>query len=424
MSMLMVFTTLIISPVKTNAESFDVSAGSAILVEVETGKVLFAKDPDMKLPPASMTKMMTEYLVSQALAEGRITNDTQVIASQYAAWMGTHGGSRVYLEAGKPYTVGDLYEGVAVASGNDASVALAEHIAGSETEFVKMMNQKAQEFGMENTHFRTSSGYPIDEIPEEFRPNIDGEHGMSAKDAAILAQKLISDFPETLVISQQESIMFEGIEFDNWNYMVPGLIYEYEGLDGLKTGHTDKAGYCFTGTAERNGTRLISVVMRTESEQARFLETKKLLDYGFSQFSKQELYPEGYQIEGESILPVVKGKEEQVEISTNQPISTVVKNGEAESYSVTYNFDPDLLNEDGALTAPIEKGAKVGTMEVTYNGDIDYGNINNTSSVKPVDIVTTSGIEKANWFVLTIGSIGDFFSNIFKSITDTITGWF
>lgn len=414
------------------AETFDVAAESAIVVDAETGKILYAKQPDIKLPPASMTKMMTEYLVLEAIDKGQITWDTTTQISDYAYSISANPVfSGIGLIQDKDYTVRQLYEGMAIISDNATTIALTELIAGSEGEFVKMMNEKAEEMGLQEYQFVNSTGLSNQDLdgnhPEGTDANADDL--LSARSAALLAYHLIKDYPEALDISSTLTSELDGRELENLNWMLPWqdnnyVQFGFEGVDGLKTGYTDEAGYCFTGTAEQDGRRVITVVMKTASKEARFVETKKLMQYGFSQFERSELFPAGYQIDGESTIPVGKGKEDSVEIESSEALNAFVKNGEEEAYTVKYNFDKEKLNEDGQLTAPIEKGEKVGTVELVYNGDIDYGYINGEKQVQKVDLVTSSAVEKKNWFMLMIGSIGNFFGNIFSTVTDAVKGWF
>lgn len=221
----------------------------------------------------------------------------------------------------------------------------------------------------------------------------------------------------------------DGRELLNLNWMLPWednnfTQYAYEGMDGLKTGHTDEAGYCFTGTAKQGERRLITVVMKADSKASRFVQTKKLMEYGFSQFETAELFPSGFQLEQESVLPVSKGKEEQVEIATAEALETMIKTGEQEQYSISYQIDQDKLAEDGSLKAPIKSGEKVGEAILQYAGDVNYGYIGGKDSDQRVDLVTTSAVEKSNWFMLSLGAIGDFFSGIFSTVVDFFKGLF
>ncbi|WP_417168723.1 D-alanyl-D-alanine carboxypeptidase family protein [Terrihalobacillus insolitus] len=426
-------TSFIYSPLKVDAETnFDVQAQSAILLDVETGKILFAKDPDIKLPPASMTKMMTEYLVLEAIENGEISWETTTQISDYAYSISADPTfSGIGLTQDKDYTVRQLYEAMAIGSDNATTIALAELIAGSEGEFVQKMNEKGKEMGLTDYQFVNSTGLSNTDLGESYPEGTDpeGEDLLSSKAAALLAYRLVTDFPNALEISSQLQTELDGRTLLNLNWMLPHTAtylvpFKYEGVDGLKTGYTEKAGYTFTGTAEKNGRRLISVVMKTSSKQARFQETSKLLDYGFNQFEKKELFPKGYQIKGKSTIPVAKGKADTVEIASNEAVQTVVKDGEDENYSVKYTIDEEKLNKDGELVAPIEKGEKIGKMELVYTGDNDFGYIRNDKETVSVDIVTTSSVEKSNWFMLGISGIGQFFSNMFTSVSDTVKGWF
>ncbi len=431
-ALLISFTSLVINPNQAKAETLDIQAESAILIDAETGKILFQKNADLLLPPASMTKMMTEYLVMEAIAEGEISWDTTTLINDYPYWLSSQtSSSGIGLIQDKAYTVRQLYEAMGIISDNATTVALAELIAGSEGAFVEMMNQKAKEMGLPEYDFVNSTGLPNsyleDYVPAGADPN--GDDMLSARSAALLAYHLVNDYPEALEISSTLTSELDGRQLENLNWMLPWegnnfVQYGYPGVDGLKTGYTSEAGYCFTGTAERDGRRLISVVMKTGSQGERFIETKKLLEYGFSQFTNTELYPTGYQIEDESVLPVAKGKEEQVEIEANNSIFTTIKTGDEANYSVKYTMDETKLNKDGELTAPIEKGEKVGTMELVYNGDGESEFLISDQHTLTVDVITTSGVEKSNWFMLTMGAIGNFFSNIFTTVADTVSGWF
>ncbi len=308
-------------------------------------------------------------------------------------------------------------------SDNATTIALAELIAGSEGEFVKMMNAKAKELGMKDYEFVNSTGLNNSSLGENYPEGTDpnGENMMSARDTAKLAYHLVKDYREVLEVSSIPVKEFEGNTMINWNWMLPGhesqnfKQYSYKGLDGLKTGHTDLAGYTFTGTAERDGQRLISVVMRTDSIGARFFETAKLLDYGFNNFSKTTLVEAGYQVEGESSIPVAKGKEESVSVEAGQAIEKVIKEGEEENYSAKFEVSEEALNDNGELVAPIEAGTEVGKVVLTYEGEEDFGHLVDGDQIS-VPLVTSDGVEKSNWFVLMLQAIGDFFVDLFGSI--------
>ena len=421
---------IVLHPADGHAQ-MDINAESAILVDATTGKILYAKNADTALPPASMTKMMTEYLVWEAIENGQISWDTTTMISDYAYSISANNSfSGVGLRQNRDYTVRELYEAMAINSDNATTIALAELVAGSEGEFVKLMNQKGEEMGLPDFKFVNSTGLENsdlgDNYPEGTDPN--GVNLLSAKSAALLAYHIVNDYPEALEISRIPETEFDGQTIRNYNWMLPHDAtylepFYYEGVDGLKTGYTELAEYCFTGTAIRNGERLISVVMKTGSEEERFQETAKLLDYGFNNFQQQELFPAGYQAKGESTLPVAKGKEDTVNVITNEAISIPVKANEEENYQLEFQFDESKLNEDGELVAPIKKGEVIGQATLVYDGEGDYGYITGEGA-KTVDIVTEHAVEKANWFMLTLGAIGDFFTDLFTSAVDFVKGLF
>ena len=433
--LLVMMTFIIIQPLKAKAEEeLNIEAESAILVDAETGKILYAKKPDLTLPPASMTKMMTEYLVLEAIESGDISWDTTTQISDYPYGISANiNFSGVGLRQNVDYTVRALYEAMAINSDNATTIALAELIAGSEGEFVKLMNQKAEEIGLPESEYKfvNTTGLENSSLGENYPEGTDPDatNLLSARSSALLAYHLINDYPESLEISKIPQTEFDGHTIVNWNRMLPHegdnfKQYFYKGIDGLKTGHTDLAGYSFTGTAERDGNRLISVIMKADSEKQRFKETAKLLEYGYTQFEKEEIFPADYQLEEQTTIPVIKGKKKTVEVAINSAFHVPVKDGQAENYSIEYHFDEKLFNKEGELTAPLEKGEKIGTAELVYNGEKDYGYIIDETDQRVVDLVTIEAVEKSNWFMITLGAIGDFFANLFSSIVDTVKGWF
>lgn len=427
-----VFFSLFFLPFSTFAESsVDIQSESAIIVDAETGKILYAKNAELALPPASMTKMMTEYLVWEAIEQGKISWDTTTEISDYAYEISANPSfSGVGLRQNVDYTVRELYEAMAIYSDNGTTIALAELVAGTEGEFVRLMNEKAEEMGLVEYKFVNSTGLENnllgDNYPEGTGPN--DTNLLSARSAALLAYHLINDYPEALNISKVPQAEFDGHIINNWNRMLPheGVNFQqyyYEGVDGLKTGYTSFAGYCFTGTAKKGDRRLITVIMKAESEDERFKETAKLLDYGFSNFETEQLFEEGYQLDEQMTIPVAKGKEKSVSIAINESIHLPIKKGEADKYSLVYEIDEQLLNEKGELVAPVEKGQKIGTAKIHYDGT-DFGYIKEDIHLEVVDIVTTDDVEKSNWLIIMIQSIGEFFSNVFSKIVDLLKGLF
>ena len=418
----------------------DVNAKAAILVEASTGKILYEKNSDTAQGIASMTKMMTEYVLLEAVKEGKVKWDQKYTVPTKISNMSHNDNlSNVPLREEGTYKIKDLYEAMAIESANAAAMAIAETVAGSQEKFVKMMNDKAKELGLENYKFVNVTGLNNKDLApyvDQVVGGADEENVMSAKDTATLAYRLMKDYPEILDTSSISKKTFaEGTEdafaMKNWNWMLPGLIREYEGMDGLKTGTTDFAGGCFTGTAERDGMRYITVVMNVDvssgenSYDARFNETRKMLDYAFSNFTMEEVLPADYQVKGQKTLPVEKGKEKEVQIKTDAPLSMVIKNGEKDQYKPKFVLDKKKLNDDGELTAPVKEGEKVGYVMLEAKGKKELGYLTDKgTNASKASVVTVDGVEKANWFVLSMRAVGGFFGDIWDSITSTVKGWF
>src|SRR5690606_27352388 len=299
LTVMAVFLTTIIIPQQAKAEnSLNIMADAAILVDAETGKILYEQNSEAPLGIASMTKMMTEYLLFEAIEEGRITWDQEYKVTDYTYKISQDLRlSNVPLRKDESYTIQELYEAMAIYSANAATIGIAETIAGTEGEFVRLMNEKAAEFGLKDTKFVNSTGLSNKDLmgmqPEGTGPT--DENVMPASSVALLAKILLDTYPEVLETTKiPQKVFREGTDdatnMENWNSMLPGMVYEYEGVDGLKTGTTDFAGHSFTGTAKRGDTRLIAVVMKAvDSEgvgsyKARFDATRALFDFGFGQF--------------------------------------------------------------------------------------------------------------------------------------------
>lgn len=410
----------IVSPLNIAAKDLKTNAESAIIVDFNTGQILYAKNENEALPPASMTKMMTEYIVLEKVTNGEISWEDKTEISDFVYEISANKSfSGIGLRKNIEYTIKDLFEAMVINSDNATSIALAEYIAGSEGEFVKLMNQKGEELGLSDFKFVNSTGLDNESLKGKHPEGTGAEDTnlLSAKSAAQLAYHLINDYPESLDTSSVTSRKFEGHEIMNWNWMLPHDAeylkqFHYEGVDGVKTGHTELAKYAFTSTAERDGQRLITVVMKTDSVEERFKETAKLLDYGFSQFEEVELFPSGYKKEGESIVPVVKGKEEEVEIALDKALPFKIKKGTEEDYDIEFHLDGDKLDENGALIAPVEKDEKVGFAKLTYKDSTEIPYIDGQREIT-VDLVATNTVDKKNWFSLMIDNIKLFFKNLF-----------
>ena len=308
-----------------------------LLLDATNGEVLVEHNADQPLPPASLTKMMTAYIAEREIAQGRISFDDKVPVS-IKAWK--TGGSRMFIREGTEVRLEDLLRGIVIQSGNDASVAVAEYIAGSEDVFADVMNQTAVSLGMTNTQFKNSTG-----LPQE-------EHYTTAKDLGILAARTIADFPETYAIYREKNFTYNGIKQANRN----SLLFRDPSVDGLKTGHTEEAGYCLVASAERDGFRLISVVMGTASEKVREQETTRLLQYGFRYFSGQTVFAAGQPLP-ESAREVWFGESEMVELVPTESLYVTLTLGRESAIEATLDA-PDRLD------APLEAGAVVGNVKI------------------------------------------------------------
>lgn len=396
-----------------DASALNLEVKSAILMEATTGQVLYENNADEALPPASMAKMMTEYLVMEAIKSGKIKWTDMVPVSDRAF---TVGGSGRMLGKGQQYTVEKIFQELSIYSGNDGAVALAEFVGGSEDNFAKMMNAKAKELGMSSSaHFISASGLSRKDLKNP-PADIDGETQMSARDAAILAYNILKDHKDTILkFTKIPAIKFnetDAAPMINWNWMLEGNSnnpnfkkYAYQGLDGLKTGSTDDAGYCFTGTAERNGMRLISVIMGAKTEPKRFEETRKVLDYGFNNFEFKKVLDAGKQVDQLKTVPIKKGIGKEVAISTKDGATFVVKKGTKDD---EFKLTATPI-EDAKLVAPIQKGQKLGTLKITYG-----------TQEKTVDLVANEDVQKASWIRLFFRAIGNFFGDLFGSIKKAI----
>jgi D-alanyl-D-alanine carboxypeptidase (penicillin-binding protein 5/6) len=321
------------APPKLNASSY-------ILLDYQTGKVLAVSNADERVQPASLTKLMTSYVVFKALKNGQIHLDDKVYISK-KAWRTQ--GSRMFIEVGTHVSVDDLLQGMIVQSGNDASVALAEHVAGSESAFADLMNQYAHILGMKNSQYNNATGLPKK------------GHYSSARDTAILARAIIADFPKYYHRYYSERMFqYNGIKQHNRN----ALLWRDKTVDGLKTGHTDAAGYCLASSAERDGMRLISVVMGTPSADARVDDSQTLLNYGFRFFETRRLYASGKAV---TKARVWKGEPEQVPLGLDRDLYVTIPRGH-------YNALKASMDLPEQIVAPLAKDAKVGEVHISFNG--------------------------------------------------------
>ncbi len=313
---------------------------SHILMEAATGKVLAEKNADKRLGPASLTKIMTGYVVYKALADGSIRLDDEVEVSERAWRMG---GSQMFLEVGDVVTVDKLLDGLVVQSGNDAALALAEHTSGSESAFVEQMNYYAEQLGLDNTHFENPEGLTGD------------THYSSARDLATVARATIREFPDRYKRYDKRQFSYNGIEQYNRN----DLLYSTDYVDGMKTGYTQEAGYCLVASGERDGMRLISVVMGEPSEDVRESSSRSLLSWGYRFYARHKLYAAGDVLKE---APIWKGARDQVRLGLASDLNVVIPQNAYESLEANMTFP-------GQLVAPAGKGEALGRVTVSLDGE-------------------------------------------------------
>lgn len=321
-------------------------AKSAILMERDTGKILYDKNAHEKLPPASMTKIMTLLLIMEALDEDKIKKDEIIRVSDRAASMG---GSQIFLESGEEMSVNDLLKGIAIASGNDASVALAERISGSEEAFVKKMNEKVKELGLKDTQFQNTTGLPAK------------NHYSTSYDMAIMAKELLKYETITEYTSKYEDYLRKGEENEFWLVNTNKLVKFYPGVDGLKTGYTNEAKYCLTATAEKKDMRVIAVVMGADTTKERNATVSQMLDYAFNHYETKNLYKKGQTV---TTLQLLKAEETDINVVASESISTISKKGEMDG-----NFKASVVLKNN-LNLPIKKGDQVGELVVSNKNKV------------------------------------------------------
>lgn len=318
-----------------------VNAKAYILIDVNSGHVIAGKNFDERLPPASLTKMMTLYVVSNALHQEQIHLNDMVRVSR-EAWK--IGGSRMFIKEGQTVSVEELLKGIIVDSGNDACVAMAEHVGGSENSFADLMNQQAQNLGMVNSHFTDSTGLPD--------PNL----YTTAKDLAILGRALVQDFPQYYEWYKQKWYTYNGIRQPNRNR----LLWRDNQVDGIKTGHTSEAGFCLVSSAKRSNMRLLAVVLGEPTDSSRADDSEKLLNYGFRFFETHQLFKTGQSI---TELPLYKGAQEKVTVGLNSDQFITIPAGQYQRLNISTKV-PSYLQ------APVKQGDKVGELVVQLDNNV------------------------------------------------------
>ncbi len=351
-----------------------VGASSYLLMDFDSGAVLASRDPEERVEPASITKIMTSYVVFQELADGNLSLDEEVLISEQA-WRTQ--GSRSFVEVGARVSVEDLLRGVIIQSGNDASVALAEHVAGSEAAFAGMMNQVAASLGMEGTQYQNATGLPMD------------DHYTTAADTAKLARAMIEKYPDYYEWYSERDFTYGGIRQQNRNL----LLWRDDSVDGLKTGHTSSAGYCLVTSALRDGMRLISVVMGSSSEQARASESQSLLNYGFRFFETFHLYEPGEELTTEKIW---MGTTDELRLGVDEDLFVTIPRGRYDSLDARVEIEPRLL-------APVEAGQAIGQVVVSLDDD----------DLDERDLVALESVEESGFFGRTADRMRMWFGGLF-----------
>ncbi len=334
-------------------------AESYLLMDFNSYRILVEQNADLKVEPASITKLMTSYVVFRELAEGNITLDETAAVSE-RAWR--TGGSRMFIEPDMQVTVEDLIMGMIIQSGNDACVALAEHIAGSEEAFASLMNHYGELLALTGSHFMNSTGLP------------DEQHYTTARDIALLSAAIIREFPEYYAWYSEKEFTFNNIRQHNRNT----LLWRDPAIDGLKTGHTEAAGYCLAASAKRDGMRLLSAVMGSSSESARASETQTLLNYGFRFFETVQLYQAGQEL---ARAHVWKGLTEEVALGLEQPLFATIPRGRYDDLDAQVEMQPEL-------SAPLEAGVTVGKITVSLGEEL----------IASRNLVTLGAVEEAGFF--------------------------
>lgn len=346
------------------------NASSAIMIEASTGEILFQKNSNEKLAPASMTKMMSLLLIFEELEKGNIKWDEMITTSEQASSMG---GSQIFLKVGEKMSVLDMIKGICIASGNDATVAMAERVSGTEELFVKRMNERAKELGLKNTNFINSTGLDAD------------NHYSSAYDMSLIAKELVKHEKVLEFSSTYEDYLRKDTSNPFWLVNTNRLVKFYPEIDGLKTGYTSSAKYCLTATAKKDGMRLITVVMNEPDTGKRSSDTKKMLDYGFNIYMVKKIIDENTPIEQKK---VELGKVLTIDIVPKETITILSKKTDKER-NITYKVKVDKL------TAPIKKGDIVGKIDI----------LEDNKKISEVDATVKEDIEKTNIFTIFLRNI-------------------
>jgi D-alanyl-D-alanine carboxypeptidase (penicillin-binding protein 5/6) len=353
------------------------AADAYILMDADSGQILVEHEADKPRPPASLTKMMTSYIAVHELQLGNVSEDTQIPIS-VKAWR--KGGSKMFVREGTEVPLIDLLRGIIVQSGNDASVAVAEYFSGSEEAYAEWMNQYAKTFGMNNTNFLNATGWPVE------------GHYSTARDMAVLARHIINDHPEYYSLYAEKYFEYNDIRQPNRNKLLWRRSSHFT-VDGLKTGHTEEAGYCLAASAKHENTRFIAVVMGTRSEEARARETQKLLAYGFRYYQTHKLYQAGEVLQNQRVW---LGQREQIDLVLEDDLFLTLPSGAEGDLDVDITFDE-------FLEAPVQQGQAIGSMTISRDGEL--------LAQRP--LLASATVEEAGFFGRMWGKVQLFFARLF-----------
>ncbi|MBT8141583.1 MAG: D-alanyl-D-alanine carboxypeptidase [Gammaproteobacteria bacterium] len=350
----------------------NINAENYLLIDAASGQILAEENVDERINPASITKIMTSYVVADSIAKGRISLDDEVFISDNAYQAE---GSTTYLEINTRVKLIDLLRGLIIQSGNDAAIALAEHVAGNEEAFASLMNEYAKELGLNNTNYRNSTGYT------------DDMHYTTARDIATLSKALINDFPVHYAMYKEKEFTYNNIKQSNRN----NLLWRDDSIDGIKTGHTEAAGYCLAASAKKKGMRLITVVLGTNSAKARINASQTLLNYGFSFFEAKTLYSPGQTIFEQRVW---KAEQENVGLSSKHAVAVTIPRGRYQDLKISSNIPAQII-------APLSKDSVVGNLEISLDNKI----------IASAHLYPVSDIEQAGIFKRAIDSMKLWFAD-------------
>lgn len=394
----------------TTDSSLSLDVKAAIAIDANTGQILYAKNAEQTLPVASMSKLLTAYMVLKAVKSGKLKWNQKITPSSAAQKVSQDTSlSNVPLKEGTSYTVRSLYQATLIYSANGAAMALADAVGGSQKNFVDMARKELKKMGITDAEFYTANGLSNGEVGDGKYPGAsdDAENKFSAKDMAILSQKLIQDYPEVLKTTKITRLEFDNgtdkTQMENWNWMLPGLAKAYTELpvDGLKTGTSDSAGACFAATVNKDGHRLITIVLGAKHESqedvSRFEETQKLMSYCYNNYTYTTL-AKGTTFKNTNALPVHNGKDYTVSVSLAKKTNVWLKNGVSKSQLTAKAVGKKKLYKKAGLEAPLKKGQTVGTLQISTSAQKLYY-LNGDTYLK-ADAQTTKAVEKANIFVI------------------------